>query len=391
MLEERGDLARERLAELDRALLNRGSDLALFLSFDRPERVEERPDLARLYFAQRCVTDEQLEQIGAVFREIGAYVELFAGERPLLEALANGRLQSIERSLKLIYNGIEGGVTPGGFEPGRKALLPAIADSYGLICCNSNAYACALGRHKFHYLTVIRSLGIRTPRAWHYRPETGWAGGMAPANGTKVIVKSTYESWSVGVSDDSVFVVDDSCEGRVSTVAHQIGQAVTVQEFVSGPEVFVPILSCPEPVVMPPMEAVLDKDQSAPDAVVTIDDNLRRRVSHRRFEDDPGVMASLCAAAVHVFDALGLRSLARIDFRVDDAGEPWVIDVGVSPGLGAGGAACRSIGELGFDYPGFLRVVIAATLASRGETDFEGPPRFSHSEAAASGSFEGEM
>ena len=53
----------------------------------------------------------------------------------------------------------------------------------------------------------------------------------------KVIAKSTYENWSVGVTDASIFHVDDSCDARVATIAEAIGQPVTVQQFISGTEV----------------------------------------------------------------------------------------------------------------------------------------------------------
>ena len=33
-----------------------------------------------------------------------------------------------------------------------------------------------------------------------------------------MIAKSTYESWSVGVTEESVFVVDDTCDERVAAM-----------------------------------------------------------------------------------------------------------------------------------------------------------------------------
>jgi D-alanine-D-alanine ligase len=300
------------------------------------------------------------------FRSVGSYVELFEGERPLLKALADGRLQRIAKAMKVVYNGIEGGIAWDGFEPGRKALIPAVADSYGLICSNSNAYACALGRHKFHYFTVLRALGVRTPRTWHYRPSRGWAGGQEPTREVKVIAKSTYESWSVGVTDKSIFVVDKSCEERVAMIADQIGQPVTVQEFVSGTEVCVPVISCPERLVPPPLETILAKAPGDMDAVTTIHDNLLDEgVIHRRYEGSPEIMGELLQSAARAFDVLELQAFARIDFRIDEDGRPWVTDVGVSPSVSAEDSAFHSIAELGFDYPSFLRIVIAATLASR--------------------------
>jgi D-alanine-D-alanine ligase len=358
----------ERLVALERALVERARDLALFLVYDRPGRASERPGLDRTFFAQRCVSDEQLTQTIEAFRDVGAYVELFEGERPLLEALAEGRLQQLPRDIKLVYNGIEGGIAFDGFAPGRKALIPSVADSYGILCANSNAYACALGRHKFHYFTVLRALGLRTPRVWHRRLHGGWAGDAVPPAGTKVIAKSTFESWSVGVTEDSIFVVDETLEERVGRIADAIGQAVTVQEFVSGTEVCVPVLACPELLVTPPVEAVLAKAPGDTDAVMTIEDNLQYLgVTYRPFDAALPVLEELAAMSVAAFTSLELEAFARIDFRVDESGRPWVIDIGVSPGLSRGSSSFHSLGLVGFDHASFLRVVVAATLAAHSE------------------------
>lgn len=359
-------LGLDTLRRLERQLVERADEFALFLVYDRPERVSERPGLARTYFAQRCVSDAQLSLTIEAFRSVGAYVELFEGERPFIAALVGGRLQRLGRSLNVAYNGIGWGIAFDGFKPGRKALIPLVADSYGLICANSDAYACAFTLHKFHSFLVLDALGIRTPRTWHYRPAHGWVGG-APPDGAKVIAKSTYEAWSVGVTDGSVFVVDGTCTERVDAISKRIGQAVTVQEFVSGAEVCVPVLSCPHVLVSPPMQAVMARAPDDPDAIMTVDDNLRSgAVSHRRFRAPDDQIERISRSAVKVFDALQLQGLTRIDFRVDADGHPWVIDVAVSPGIGLKSSAYLSLAELGFDHPTFLRAVVAATLGNEG-------------------------
>lgn len=358
---------RSTLLELESALCAVGRDLAVFLVYDRPERVEDRPGIARAFFAQRCVSDAQLDQTVSALRAAGVYVELFDGELPLLEALASGRIDRIDRSVKLVYNGIEGGIAHDGFQPGRKALIPAVADSYGLICSNSNAYACALGRHKFHYFTVLDALGVRTPPAWHYRLRRGWAGDRQPEMGMRVIAKSTYESWAVGVTNESVFTVDTRCEERVEALATEIGQSVCVQQFLPGEEVCVPVLSVPDRITTPPVEVILAKAPGDPNAVMTIEDNLRLgAVAYRAYQASADVLCRIREAAVAAFEALELAAFARIDFRVDAHGTAWVIDVGVSPGLSRGSSAFASIAELGFDHGQYLRIAIAATLADQG-------------------------
>jgi D-alanine-D-alanine ligase len=164
-----------------------------------------------------------------------------------------------------------------------------------------------------------------------------------------------------------VFVVDDESEARLDTIAAEIGQAVTVQEFVAGTEVYVPVLSCPERVVPPPVEAVVTRRPDDPEAVLTMDDNLRPgALVHRPFDGPTEVIERLAANAVQVFDALELSGLTRIDFRVDERGRPWVFDIAVEPGLGLESAAFASLAELGFDHPSFIRAVVGATLASEG-------------------------
>lgn len=361
---------RQRLSELERALAERGSELALYLAFDRPQRAKERPGLARTFFVERCASAAQLTQIINAFRDIGAYVELFEGEEPFFKALADGRLQTMGQPLKLVYNEIEGGITWDGFQPGRKALIPAVADAYGLMCSNSNAYGCALGRHKFHYSTLLRELGVRTPETWHYRPSRGWAANCRPTAGMKVIVKSTYENWSVGVTDASIFHVDDSCEERVRRIANEIGQPVTVQQFVSGTEVGVTVFSCPELLMPPPVKTVLTKAPGDNDAVMTVFDNFEEdAISLEPFEAPPPVMEGLFASAARAFDVLELSAFARFDFRVDADDRAWLTDVGVSPGISRRSQAFHSLTELGFDHPTFLRAVVATTIASYGQLD----------------------
>src|ERR1700685_1775031 len=102
MVETQDEWARNSLLALEENLRARGEELALFLVFDRPTRVEERPGLARAFFAQRCVTDRQINRLLKAFRAVGSYVELLEGELPMLEALARSRIQSMKQPWKVL-------------------------------------------------------------------------------------------------------------------------------------------------------------------------------------------------------------------------------------------------------------------------------------------------
>jgi D-alanine-D-alanine ligase len=220
--------------------------------------------------------------------------------------------------------------------------------------------------HKFHSFLVLEALGVRVPRTWQYRADHGWVGSAPPA-GLRVIAKSTFEASSVGVTDASVFEVSDDDGVRLRALAESIGQPVTVQEFIAGTEICVPVISRNNPIIGPPVEAVITRATGSPEAVMTIDDALRPDgYSHREFSGPLALTEALGTTALRVFEMLELRGLARCDFRVDAAGVPWLFDVAVEPGIGARGSAFRSLSMLGLDYPGFLRVMLAASLSDRG-------------------------
>lgn len=356
-----------KFQSLEKSLHKIAHELAVFLVYDRPDRAKDRPGIERAFFSQRCVSDIQLDQTLTALRSIGVYVELLNGEQDFINKLSNGHIDSVSRKIKLVYNGIEGGIAFDGFQPGRKSLIPAVADSYDLLCSNSNAYACALGRHKFHYFKILQAFGLKTPKIWHYRLIDGWVNAQPPAKGIRVIAKSTFESWSVGVTEESKFIVDESCEERVKAIAQSIGQSVCVQEFIPGAEVCVPVFSIPELLTTPSMQAILAKAPCDPEAIMTIDDNLTGgAVTYHLFESSPEIEILLSSMAIKAFRVLELEVFARIDFRVDLKGVPWIFDIGVSPGLSRGSSAFASVAELGFSHSEFLRIVIASTLAQKG-------------------------
>jgi D-alanine-D-alanine ligase len=355
-----------RLEQLEQALLSKADEVAVFLVYDRPSLVAERPGLARTFFAERCASADQLQEMRAALHDVGIQAEVFEGDHAFLSALATGHHKRIGKTFQVAYNGLGYSVGEGAFRRGRKSLIPLIADSYGLLCANSDAYACALAMHKFHSFTLLRALGVQVPRTWQYRLGSGWITD-SPPSGTKVIAKSAYESWAVGVTDASVFIAEPTSTVRLAQIAEMIGQDVTVQEFIAGPEVYVPVLSCPQLVACPPVEVILKRSPEQADSFITIDDNLRNgAISYQRFIGDAHTEARLRDSARSIFGLLELEGFGRIDFRIDTGGNPWVFDVAISPGLEAEGSGHKSLAGFGFDYPRFIRLVIAASLASQG-------------------------
>jgi D-alanine-D-alanine ligase len=292
---------------------------------------------------------------------------LFASEIEFVTAAATDRLDVPGKPRRMVYNGIEGGIGTHAFGPGRKALIPALCDAFAIPCANSNAYACAIGRHKFHYSQILRANGLPVPPTWFYEIEHGWMLGYRPPPGVRVIVKSTYESWSVGVSVKSVFTVGQDLDERVHAISAEIGQSVCIQLFRKGQEVCVPILACPAMMALPPVGTLIARRPGDPEAVMTMEDNLAPGgVRHFRYE---GADEATCRRAANLAGqcarVLGLSGLSRMDMRIDE-GDIVVFDIGVSPGITEKGSSAASFAALGYDHRRFVQLVFAGNLAARG-------------------------
>ncbi len=363
----------ERLSEIANAVVRIGPDIALSLVFARPGLVDQRPAIARVAYAQRCIPDAQLSELITAFRLIGSYVELFEEELPFIDALVNGRLSALGRRYNVVHNGIGWGVTTDGFQPGHKSLIPALADSYRLIGTSSDAYTSSIALHRYHSFVLLRSLGVKAPEVWHYHPQRGWMGDR-PAAGTKVITKSTYEAWSVGVTEDSVFFVDDSTESRLDGIAATIGQPVTLQRFISGREVCVPILALPELVTTPPIEQIIAKAPNDPDSILTLNDNFEAgAVAYVPFDGDDALMTAMADTTRRTFAIMQSDFIGRMDYRIDASGEPWLTDVAIEPGWARSAALFVSVEQLGLSYPEFLHVLMAGAIFTKGHAELQPP------------------
>ncbi|UCD75605.1 MAG: D-alanine--D-alanine ligase [Phycisphaerales bacterium] len=85
-----------------------------------------------------------------------------------------------------------------------------------------------------------------------------------------------------------------------------------------------------------------------------------------RYLIDPDVPAGIgekCSAwAVAVFNRLGCRDLARVDFMLDEAG-PWFLEINTMPGFTGHSLVPMAAGHIGMDMPALCTHLVEAALA----------------------------
>lgn len=180
---------------------------------------------------------------------------------------------------------------------------------------------------------VLIAAGIPTP-AWITA-----ADGQVPPG--RYIVKSETEHGSLGLDSGSVMDASGVKEA-IARFSRRHGGAWFAEQFIDGREFNVSLLACDDqdmdvlPVAEISFEGLPSTLPRIVDYAAKWDENsLTYRHTRRLFPDEPELCRQMADIARRCWHACGLKGYARVDFRTDADGMPYVIDVNPNPCLSA--------------------------------------------------------
>lgn len=251
-------------------------------------------------------------------------------------------------------------------------LAPALLDHLQIPYTGSTTEAVFLTSNKVVAKKLLRAAGIKTP-SW-FRREDPPCGEATRPEGT-FIIKSVWEHASVGLDEGSVVRVAgwSSLALEIDRRRADMGGEAFAEAYIDGREFNLSIIadSHGEPEVLPPAEIRFDRFPARKRRVV----GYRAKWETESFEylntprsfqftgEDRPLLDELREIARRCWRLFGLRGYARVDFRVDRAGTPWVLEVNTNPCLSpdAGfAAACR---EAGLNIEQMVARIIQGPLA----------------------------
>ena len=155
-----------------------------------------------------------------------------------------------------------------------------------------------------------------------------------------VMVKPLRQGSSIGLQ--RVFA-EDAWDAAFAEAAAFEG-TVLVEEFIEGREITVGIV-CDE--VLPALEI------RAPDGYYDYDAKYTKgRSEYLVPAPIPGNQAEACRRiALEVYRALGCGGLARVDFRIRDDGEPFVLELNTIPGFTETSLLPKAAAAVGVEFP----------------------------------------
>jgi D-alanine-D-alanine ligase len=269
----------------------------------------------------------QAEWIACILAEKGYRAETIPFSLTSLDRLAAEQ----EDCPAVVFNLVDS--APG--EESLSYLVPGILDHLGLPYTGCSLQALLATTDKVGAKRTMEANGIPTPR-WTERPEDG---SSHSPQGSRYLLKPRFQDASVGLDQDCLVDRVDADTWRRAEA--KSGEVCFAEQYIDGREFGVCVYgSRTAPVIMPPFEWIFEgfgRQHLAP--IITYDakwtehtfayDHIQPK--YRGDETDRPLLDRLVAIAGQCWDAFGLEGYARIDFRIDGEGNPWVLEVNGNP------------------------------------------------------------
>jgi len=227
--------------------------------------------------------------------------------------------------------------------------------------CNSRGLL--LARDKSLSKKLLAYHRIRVPEAEVYR--AGRTIRRPKRLAFPLMVKSLTEEASIGISQASVVDNDDKLKERVAFIHDSIGTAAIVEQYIEGRELYVGILGNQTLQALPVWELFFTNMPEGAKRIAT--DRVKWSVKYqKKYGIDSGIakdlpeglaekIQHLCKRA---YRALELSGYARVDLRLDEGGNPWVIEVNPNPQIARGEDFAASAEKIGISYETVLQRII---------------------------------
>ncbi len=251
-------------------------------------------------------------------------------------------------------------------------LAPALLDHLRLPYTGNPTEALFLTSNKLLGKRLLELGRIATP-SWR-TPRDG--ASAEPAAPGRWIVKSVWEHASIGLDEDAILTARNAgdLDHAVRARGDGPGGGCFAEAYIDGREFNLSLLAGKHgPEVLPPAEIRFDDYPPDKPRIVGYrakweEETFEYRHSPRSFDFSPAdgpLLESLADIARRCWELFALAGYARVDFRVDAAGVPWVLEINANPGIAPDSGFAAAAGQAGFAYPQMIARILEDAVAFR--------------------------
>jgi len=245
-----------------------------------------------------------------------------------------------EQGIDLVFNALHGG-------NGENGVIADILEKAKIPYTGSGYQASALAMDKFKTKVLARFVGVTcAEEELHEEPIHAPEKVKFP-----LVIKPNNSGSSVGLT-----IIQKACDIYEATdEALKYSDTVIIEDFIPGREFDIPVVKGEAyPILEVNPHGVNDYKAKY------MGDKTEYRVPAPLSEE---VTKRMQSDAVKVYEALGLKNYARIDFRMTKDEKIYLLEANTLPGMTASSLVPKSAKAIGIDFPGLLEIIIEDALA----------------------------
>lgn len=254
----------------------------------------------------------------------------------------------------------------------REAWVPMLLEHWGVPFVGSGAASQALGLDKVMSKRLAQASGVSTPAFCVIDDPARCA--RASELTFPLIVKPRHEGSGLGIDPGAIVHDHASLQRRVEWVIARLNQPCVVEEFISFGELTVLLIGNQVPQALPAIQRPIDPVSrlSCHVAGVSSTDAWLSPLELTTELD-----ATVGRMAATMFQALRCRDMARVDFRVDERGRLYFLEINPLPSFDPEGSVGLLAEYLGVTYAQMIGQILNAALL-RLELPLTTTPQSSH-------------
>jgi D-alanine-D-alanine ligase len=251
-------------------------------------------------------------------------------------------------------------------DPKKELHVPALLEDIDIPYSGAGPQCLAHCYDKSLVRGIAKEMGIPVPEAFFIKPEDTVF--ELPLE-FPVIVKPNFGDASFGITQRSAAYNLDQLLSAISEIREEFGygKPILVEEFLTGKDLSVGIIgNPPESYTILP---IIEEDYSAlPDGLPRICGYEAKWIPESPYWNIKSVSADLPSVteksiiewSLKLFERLGCRDYARLDWRLDSEGNPNLLEVNPNPGWCWDGHLAKMAKNGGMSYPELLEAILRA-------------------------------
>lgn len=291
-----------------------------------------------------------IELISAALQSMGHSVVRLGGGRDFLNNV-------LRQNVDVVFNIAEGR----GNYRSREAQVPSVLEMLNIPYIGSDPQCLAVCLDKPLTKSIVAASGISTPN-WRVitdrKAQISWDGFLFPA-----IIKPAYEGSSKGIRIGSLAKNLEQTLEIVAGVLEGYRQPVMVEEYIGGEEVTVGIVGNLPPKVLGIMRLIPKNGDEHFVYSLEVKRDWENLVDYEcPAQLEKNTLERLTQSSLRIFQLLGCRDFARLDFRVNAEGMPYFLEINPLPGLGDYSDLVIMAMKQGLSYEELIGAIVGAAL-----------------------------